>query len=525
MLNILRTPDDVKIYCDGENVDCTVSTELAKEKLYVRVTAKESKPKMLCLRWNEKITAPTRIMGDRWERSYGDMSWNSLNGEIFMPWYFLASNGNETAGCGVMVRPNSFVCFQCDANGVTAWFDVRCGGSGVELNGRTLTAGVVVCKSYKGVSEFDAAQSFCKVMCEDPIFPKEAVYGSNNWYYAYGNSSYEQITEDAKVIARLAKENENPPFMVIDDGWQKVNVEGPWTPNEKFGDMSRIAKEFKEIGVRPGLWFRPLHDSEFEAAHPECCIYYGEGEQWFLDPSHPVVLEYVKNTVNTFKEWGFELIKHDYSTYDMFGSWGVEINGCITNRKNWSFHDKTKTSAEITLALYQTIREAAKDMYIIGCNTISHLCAGLVEINRIGNDTSGYIWNTTRANGVNSLAFRMCQNDTFYKIDADCVGLMGKNIEWKLNRQWLDLLAKSGSPLFVSMEPCQITKEIESDLKEAFKISAKQTDTAKPVDWLYNNTPQIWEINGEIKEYDFVMDAYPELSTSIFATLDYNKIF
>ena len=88
-------------------------------------------------------------------------------------------------------------------------------------------------------------------------------------------------------------------------------------------------------------------------------------------------------------------------------------------------------------------------MYIIGCNTVSHLCAGLVEINRIGNDTSGMQWNTTRANGVNTLAFRMCQNNTFYKIDADCVGLMEKNIDWRLNRQWLDLLARSGSPLFL----------------------------------------------------------------------------
>ncbi|MBP3481609.1 MAG: alpha-galactosidase [Clostridia bacterium] len=525
MIDILRTPDDIRIYCDRDNVDTVVTTEIVGRKMQVKVTATESKPKMICLRWKCKITEPTRVMGDRWERSYGDMSWNSLNGEIFMPWYFLASNGKTTVGCGVMVRPSSYVCFQCDANGVSAWFDVRCGGVGVDLGGRELLAGEIVCEKYEGISEIDAATKFCSVMCEDPIFPREAVYGSNNWYYAYGKSSYEEITEDAAVIAQLAKGNSTPPFMVIDDGWQKNPVEGPWIPNERYGDMSGITAEFKNIGVRPGIWFRPLHNTELETAHPDWCICHKEGKKAYLDPSHPDVKEYIKKTIEDIKGWGFELIKHDYSTFDMFGDYGNKLNGCITNYKGWSFYDKTKTSAQITLDFYKLIREAAGEMYIIGCNTVSHLCAGLVEINRIGNDTSGMQWNTTRANGVNTLAFRMCQNNTFYKIDADCVGLMEKNIDWRLNRQWLDLLARSGSPLFVSMQPSQITDAIADDLKKAFEISSRQTDVAKPMDWLYNNTPQLWEINGETVVYDFVMDDYPLPAKEIYATLSPSLMF
>ena len=134
-------------------------------------------------------------------------------------------------------------------------------------------------------------------------------------------------------------------------------------------------------------------------------------------------------------------------------------------------------------------------------------------------------WNTTRANGVNTLAFRMCQNNTFYKIDADCVGLMEKNIDWRLNRQWLDLLARSGSPLFVSMQPSQITDAIADDLKKAFEISSRQTDVAKPMDWLYNNTPQLWEINGETGVYDFVRDDYPLPAKEIYATLSPSLMF
>ena len=519
MIDILRTPDDIKIYCDGENTDAAVKTELAGRKLYVKLTANESKPKMIRLFWKNKITSPVRVMGDKWERTYGDSTWGAVGNQKFMPWYFLASGGDVTVGCGVMVRPSSFVSFTCDVNGVTAWFDVRSGGVGVDLGGRELTAGVVVCEKYEGISEFDAATKFCAVMCEDPIFPREAVYGSNNWYYAYGKSSYEEITEDARVIASLAGENKNPPFMVIDDGWQVNPVEGPWKPNERYGDMKKVADEFKKAGVRPGIWVRFLHDTELETAHPDWCIHKKDKPD-YLDPSHPEVKELIRKTVRDIKSWGFELIKHDYSTYDIFGDYGMKLNGLITNVTDWSFYDNTKTSAEIVLDFYRLIREEAGDSYVIGCNTISHLCAGLVEINRIGNDTSGKYWDVTRFNGVNTLAFRMCQNNTFYKIDADCVGLLEENIPWALNRQWLDLLAKSGSPLFVSMQPSRITGEIADDLKKAFEINSKQTDIARPLDWTYNDTPQVWEINGERVEYDFTMDSPIEMCKYTFVSLN-----
>ena len=165
------------------------------------------------------------------------------------------------------------------------------------------------------------------------------------------------------------------------------------------------------------------------------------------------------------------------------------------------------------LDFYRLIREELKDVIIIGCNTISHLAAGLVEIQRTGDDTSGKRWSRTRALGINSLAFRMCQNNTFYKVDADCVGVLRQYIDWKLNRQWLDILAKSGSPLFVSLQPEAVTEEMKKDLIEAFSRNSKQTDIAEPLDWTWNNTPQTWLINGEVTKYDFIMDSYPDLLT------------
>lgn len=525
MIDIMRIPDDVRIFCEeSDNSDVSVDFEIKNRKLSVYITAQKNRPRFICLRWNFAVHNETRIMGDKWERSYGDMEWHSLNGEIFMPWYFLAHSGTETVGCGVMTGANSFVSFQCDSSGCTAWFDVRNGGTGVNLNGRTLLAGIIVCEHYKEMSAFKAASKFCRVMCEKPRLPKEPVYGSNNWYYAYGKSSRKDILKDAEIIAELAGENDNKPYMVIDDGWSLKNGVGPWQPNEKFGDMSEIALEIKKKGVKPGIWFRPLHDEKIEKEHPEWRLKKNEnvcndmvwdktddGYLTFLDPTVPEVREYLRKTIRRFKEWGFDLIKQDFSTYDMFGRYGDYLNGKITAEDGWSFSDTTKTSAEIVLDFYRLIREEAGDMIVIGCNTISHLSAGLVELYRIGDDTSGMIWSRTRAYGVNTLAFRLCQNDAFYKVDADCVGIIKDKIDWKLNRQWLDLLARSGSPLFVSAQPQALTDEIKCDLKAAFKANSVQDDVAEPIDWLYNNQPCLWMISNNKTEYDFIMDSYPLL--------------
>jgi len=53
--------------------------------------------------------------------------------------------------------------------------------------------------------------------------------------------------------------------------------------------------------------------------------------------------------------------------------------------------------------------------------------------------------------GVNCLAFRAAQNGAFYQLDADCVGLFNTEaIPWEKNRQFLNLLARSGKSLFES---------------------------------------------------------------------------
>jgi alpha-galactosidase len=139
---------------------------------------------------------------------------------------------------------------------------------------------------------------------------------------------------------------------------------------------------------------------------------------------------------------------------------------------------------------------------LIGCNTVSHLSAGLFEIQRIGDDTSGQEWARTVKMGVNALAFRSVQQDAFYEADADCVGLTTK-IAWEQNRQWLDLVSRSGTPLFVSAQAEALGAEQNKALKRAFELAAVKQPIAEPLDWMETRTPKKWKLMGETVSFDW----------------------
>ena len=195
------------------------------------------------------------------------------------------------------------------------------------------------------------------------------------------------------------------------------------------------------------------------------------------------------------------MVKHDFTTYDILGKWGFEMANDVTT-PGWRFSDDTKTTAEIILHLYQSIRDAAGDMYIIGCNTIGHLAAGLFELNRIGDDTSGNEWDRTRKMGVNTLGFRMIQHNKFYSADGDCVGLTHK-VPWEKNKQWMQLVAESSTPLFISAQPDAVGKEQKDFIKQCFTIAAQPAPVGEPLDWLTNQRPQKWKLNNAVKTFDW----------------------
>lgn len=478
--------------------DINVKLNQDNEHLAIFLTAQTSKVKWIKLRWNNlSWDKNVRFLGDAWERGYGDMEWKGMNPNRFMPWYFCAKSEAKSICYGVKVRPSAMCFWQVDSLGMTLFLDVRCGGSGVNLKGRVIKLADVIACEMRDCTSFEAMQEFCGQMCEDPILPKYPVYGSNNWYYAYGKSSESEILADCDYILNLTKDIENKPYMVIDDCWQehhRLNEYngGPWTKgNEKFPDMKALADKLVQKGVRPGIWVRLLLNedenikNEWRLSHNNC-----------IDPTNPEALNYIKEDIKRICNWGYTLIKHDFSTFDLFGKWGFQMSPLVTD-DGWHFYDDSLTSAEVVKLLYKAILDASVEAsngetLILGCNTIGHLGAGYMHINRTGDDTSGVDWERTRFMGVNTLAFRLPQHGKFYEIDADCVGIDG-GISWSMNKQWADVLAQSGTPLFISVRPNILDETEKQELHEILKVASKQEHHVIPVDWEETTCPERWQ--------------------------------
>ena len=215
-----------------------------------------------------------------------------------------------------------------------------------------------------------------------------------------------------------------------------------------------------------------------------------------IDPTNPEALNYIKEDIKRICNWGYTLIKHDFSTFDLFGKWGFQMSPLVTD-DGWHFYDDSLTSAEVVKLLYKAILDASVEAsngeaLILGCNTIGHLGAGYMHINRTGDDTSGVIWERTRFMGVNTLAFRLPQHGKFYEIDADCVGIDG-GISWSMNKQWADVLAQSGTPLFISVRPNILDETEKQELHEILKVASKQEHHVIPVDWEETTCPEHWQ--------------------------------
>ena len=480
--------------------DIAVAATIREGVLTVQLSAPTTTVKRLHVRWNLPSAIPSlRLLGDAWERGYGDLEWRGIAPERAMPWYFAGHDGTRTFCLGVRTGAAAFCFWQVDSSGISLWADVRSGGQGLQLGGRVLDVCAVVARvSLPGESAFDALHAFCRAMCPLPRNPEHPLYGHNDWYYAYGRNSAETILADCHRTVALSPDGPNRPFTVIDAGWHPLPESGPWDRgNAEFPDMPGLASKIRDAGSRPGIWIRPL------AAAPETPDSWRlPRDRQFLDPSLPEVREHVAADIARLHGWGYELIKHDFTTYDILGKWGFEM-GASPTADGWSFAaGHGQTTAEVIGDLYRAIREGAGRSLVLGCNTVSHLTAGIFEANRIGDDTSGRKWDRTRKMGVNSLAFRAAQHGAFYAVDADCVGIT-REIPWEKNRQWLDLVARSGTALFVSLAPDANGPAEQEALRAAFALAAKGPELGRPLDWMDTTNPRVWRFGKETDEYDW----------------------
>jgi len=514
-IDILRVPDAVRAFTDGGEhelsghaagkwlwEDITLTTIPDDSHVAVSLTAPKSSIQRVRLRWSGALPTNLLVLGDHWERSYGDLEWRGILPERVLPWYCSTHGDGTTHAYGVQTQPNAFCFWQIDPAGVTLWLDVRSGGAGVNLGERTLDVCHIVSRQGKADESSPAVlRAFCKQMCPKPLLPKEPIYGFNDWYSMYGNATQNTTIRAAHQTVELSPTGANRPYVVVDAGWQPDGgCDGDvWDRSQaKYPDMPGLAAKIKEIGGRPGIWIRPLSAS---SATPDKLRLKRNKDVY--DPTVPETIQKVAADITRMHAWGYGLIKHDFSTYDILGRWGFTMGAQLTD-DHWTFAEGAKrTNAEVVLDLYRTIRTAAGDSLLLGCNTIGHLSAGIFELSRIGDDTSGLKWERTRRMGINTLAFRAPQHNTLHAIDPDAVGLT-KDVPWELNRQWVDLLARSGAAVFVSLPDEKVSADQAKALKAAYALAAEPQPIGEPLDWLTTTSPEQWRFATGTVKYSWI---------------------
>ena len=508
MVSILRQPNFV--YGATEASPFRFEEDLTNDVKYeykvdgnsakVIVYPSGSPVKYLKLRFSGDLQKVDKVFGDQWERvgirAY--LEWRSVMASRILPWYCYLIEEGKMSCYGVKTGADCFAFFQVDTDGITLFLDLCCGADGTDLQAPLLACEVVELFGEKGEDCYQVACKFAKRMCENPVLPKQPIFGVNNWYWAYGDISHDIVMEETEQLIKLTKGCKHRPYMIIDDGWEKnrvigltgengVYIGGEWEPNERFGDMRKTAEGIRAKGAKPGIWFRPLLTREDLPEEVKLCQASGGT---VLDPSHPFTLEKVEQIARTFVEWGFELIKHDFTTIEATGivslsSEQIDYGICKADRH---YFDRTKTTATILKNLYKAIQKGAGDSEVIGCNTISHLTAGIHSTYRIGNDTSGRAFEWTRRDGINSL-MRLPLNNVFYNADPDCAPFT-ERVKFEANLDFLEMCALTGMTTLASIKPGFLSEEQMKEVNRVFLIADADKDRYGLLDFDKNAFPE-----------------------------------
>jgi len=495
MLSLLRQPDAVfgatettpfRFEEDGIN-DVQYEYVVGKDSAKVIVYPSGSPVKYLKLRFCGDLQDVEKVFGDQWERvghgaNFTYIEWKAVMPFRPLPWFCHVMVDKKVDSYGVKTGGDAFVFFQVDNDGITVFVNLCNGNDGTDLQEPILACEIIQREGKVGEDPYFAAQAFAKQLCENPVLPKEPIFGVNNWYWAYGNISHEIVMEETDHLIRLTQGCVHRPYMIIDEGWQihremldtPASNGGPWIGNSRFPNLKHTVDEIHRKGAKAGIWFRPLLSSE-PPENPEALLS-KESHGYLLDPSHPYTLQYVENVAKTItQEWGFDLLKHDFSVIDSTGRNNFSADYfdhelCKSDRK---FFDKTKTTATILKNLCKAIQRGAGNKDVIACNTIGHLTAGIHSVYRTGADTSGRCFEWTRRDGGNSL-MRLPLNRALYLTDPDCAPFT-ERVKFETNLQFLEMCAITGQTVLASIKPGLLNEEQMEKVRQIFLLADRHT--------------------------------------------------
>ena len=519
-ISVLRQPDRVTGATDATayrfeedpQAPCPVEYDIRPEGSCLKVTVypSGSPVRFLKLRFRGDLSFVDSVCGDEWARSTGQdnpIQWCSMMAHRRLPWFCYLRAGDRLGCYGVKTGPNCFAFWQADTHGLTLFLNLMAGSCGADLQEPILACQIVERFSREGESPYQAAAAFAGCMCTDPVLPKEPVFGVNNWYWAYGSITRETVMKEVDYLSEMTVNVQHRPYMVIDDGWQicrtrtaPAYIGGPWYGGDHFGDMEEVASRIREKGAKPGIWFRPL--LTLGRIPPDACLALDSGGQ-IMDPSHPYTLHRIREDTERIHNWGFELVKHDFSTQDLLGLglMTAQNHGVTLMAANRKLYDTTRPLAAVIEDLYRTIQDGMGSDPVIGCCTVGHLVAGIHALQRVGGDTSGRSWEWTVRNGVNAM-MRLPKNDNFFRNDPDCAAFTPK-VPAEINLDFLEMCALTGVTTLASVTPGILTKAQMARIQRIYAIADRDETRYGIVNFEKTSLPEIFEEKGIRREFNW----------------------
>jgi len=214
-----------------------------------------------------------------------------------------------------------------------------------------------------------------------------------SWYAHRMGMTEEKVLANAEVAARHFKPL-GLEIMQLDHGWQRGDITGDWTPNERFPHgLKWLAEQLRQrYGLRLGVWIAPTdvaETSDLFKQHPDWMLKGNDGKprvnwRWYwkpnpncyeLDATRPEARQYIQDVFRQLTGWGVSYYKIDFIA-SAGGEQFVQADPQAT--RGWSV---------LRHAMEAVRTGAGESAWIRYCQTPPVLSAGLANSAYGGDDT------------------------------------------------------------------------------------------------------------------------------------------
>lgn len=255
------------------------------------------------------------------------------------------------------------------------------------------------------------------------------IFGYTSWYNHYQNINEEIILDNLNSL------DERFNLFQIDDGYE--TYVGDWlsVDKNKFPNgLEPIAKKIKERNLTAGIWLAPFvaeEKSDLFINHKDLFFKDSKnrpvkaGGNWsgfyVLDIYNPQTLEYIKKSLEYYKNMGFTFFKLDFL---------YAVNLC---------NYPGKTRAMVTSFAYKFLRTVLKDDKVLGCGAVISCSNQTFDYLRIGPDVTlkfDDVWYMKHFHreristkiSIQNTIYRSIFNNYFFGNDPDVFLLRDTNI-------------------------------------------------------------------------------------------------